>query len=119
MNRLASHYAGDRANVSDSDSDSSSNSNLGSISEDGEDDRSMIGVKFSKKFVGDSGVRSSFTGEVISRDKVGGKWLYKILYNDGDEEELTRDEIVEQIDGVDHSVSESECDDSDDSEYKE
>ena len=99
--------------------DSSSSSNLGSISEDGEDDRSKIGVKFSKKFVGDNGVRSSFTGEVISRDKVGGKWLYKNLYNDGDEEELTRDELVEQIDGVDHSVSESECDDSGDSEYKE
>ena len=75
--------------------DSSSNSNLGSISEDGEDDRSMIGAKFSKKFVDDSGVRSSFTGEVMSRDKVGGEWLYKILYNDGDEEELTRDDLVE------------------------
>ena len=55
----------------------------------------------------------------MSRDKVGGDWLYKILYNDGDEEELTRDELVEQIDGVDHSDSVCECDQSDDSEYKE
>ena len=53
MNRLTSHYSGD--NVYVSDSDSSSNSNLSSVSEDGEDDQSMIGVKFSKKFVVDSG----------------------------------------------------------------
>ena len=31
----------------------------------------------------------------------------------------TRDELVEQIDGVDHSGSECECDQSDDIEYKE
>ena len=63
---------------------------------------------------------SSFTGEVMSRTtKVGGEWLYKILYNDGDSEEFTRCELVKHIiEGVDHSDSESECDESD-SDYKE
>ena len=31
----------------------------------------MIGVKIIKDFVDDSGVMSSFTGEVMSRTKVG------------------------------------------------
>ena len=79
----------------------------------------MIGVKFNKKFVDESGERSSFTGEVVSRTKVGGEWLFKILYNDGDSEELTRKELVEHIDGVDHSDSESECEESGDSDYNE
>ena len=52
----------------------------------------------------------------MSRSKVGGEWLYKVLYNDGDSEELTMKELVEPIDGVDHC--DSEYDESDDSEYK-
>ena len=76
----------------------------------------MIGVKFSKMFIDNSEERSSFTGEVMSRAKVGGEWLYKILYNDGDSEELTRKELVQHIDGVEHSDSESGCDESDNSD---
>ena len=44
--------------------------------------------------------------------------MYKILYNDGDSEELTRCELVKHIEGVDHSDSDSERDDSE-SDYKE
>ena len=44
----------------------------------------------------------------MSRAKVGGVWLYKALYNDDDSEELTRKELVEHIDGVDHCDSERE-----------
>ena len=86
---------------------------------DGED-RSSIndGVKFSKKSVVDSGERSSEIGEVMSRTKAGGEWLYKILSNnDGNSEELTssittrKERVSTKIidDGVDHSDSESEC----------
>ena len=109
-NRLASHYG--EESVCDSDSDSNS------ISGDGED--ALIGVKISKEFVDDSGVMSSFTGEVMSRTKVGGEWLYMILYNDGDSEELTRYELVKHIEGADRSDSQSERDESEsDSDYKE
>jgi hypothetical protein len=80
----------------------------------------MIGVKISKDFVDDSGVMSSFTGEVMSRTKVGGEWLYKILYNDGDSEELTRCELVKHVEGVDHSDSDSGSEFVDsESDYKE
>ena len=49
----------------------------------------------------------------MSRTKVRGEWLYKILYNDGDGEELTRNELVDHIGGVGHSDGESEWDESD------
>ena len=48
---------------------------------------------------------------------VGGEWLNKILYNDGDSAELNRCELVKQIERVNHSDndsdSNSECDEND------
>ena len=111
-----SHHSGDSVHDDDSDSSDSDGSKLSSVREHGEDNQSMIGVKFSKMFVDDSGKRSSFTGKVMSRTKVGGEWLHKVLYNDGDSEELTRKELVDHMNGVNHSDSESECDESDDSD---
>ena len=62
-------------------------------------------------------VMSSFTGEVMSKTKVGGEWMYKISYNDDDSEEFTRCELVKQIERVNHSDNDSddnsECDESD------
>ena len=71
-----SHHSGDSVHDDDSDSSDSDGSKLSSVSEHGEDNQSMIGVKFSKMFVDDSGERSSFTGKVMSRTKVGGCTRY-------------------------------------------
>ena len=68
-------------------SDDDTNTTVNSVDSDGVHDLDMIGVKVRKEF--DLGW---FDGEVIS---VTGPGLYKVKYEDGDMEDLTRIELRE------------------------
>ena len=110
--RLVFHYNRDK----DEDDD---RSGISDISKDSEDRDPLIGMKFRKMFIDGDGVSVPFMGEVMNRVKVKGEWLYRVVYNDGDSEELWVNEILEYVNGVEsHGDDGINSESTSDSDYK-